>query len=199
MRCVGAPSAFDFARGLQSQAVDGSLFQRWDGAGAAAEPQTARKLGSRARMIREASAAATAEDGNGNGSSARATGSKSSSREWSEDDEARFVGKLEEELDKVHTKQQVKAMEISRRIAVSEREVRDVVNRLNERGPRQEGPSEEEFMLLEEDLSDIIADVHDLAKFVQLNYTGFYKIIKKHDVRRPRPPIPIRTNTASRK
>ena len=36
-------------------------------------------------------------------------------------------------------------------------------------------------MLLEEDLSDIIADVHDLAKFVQLNYTGFRKIIKKHD------------------
>ena len=103
-------------------------------------------------------------------------------REWTEEDESRFVGKLEAELDKVHTKQQVKAMEISRRIAVSEREVREVVNRLNERGPGQDGPSEEEFMLLEEDLSDIIADVHDLAKFVQLNYTGFYKIIKKHDV-----------------
>ncbi|GAB1310818.1 vacuolar transporter chaperone [Madurella fahalii] len=102
-------------------------------------------------------------------------------REWTEEDESRFVGKLEAELDKVHTKQQVKAMEISRRIAVSEREVRDVVNRLNERGLGQDGPSEEEFMLLEEDLSDIIADVHDLAKFVQLNYTGFYKIIKKHD------------------
>lgn len=46
-----------------------------------------------------------------------------------------------------------------------------------------EAPSEEEFLLLEEDLSDIIADVHDLAKFTQLNYTGFQKIIKKHDVR----------------
>lgn len=108
--------------------------------------------------------------------------SKASRREWTEEDESRFVSKLEAELDKVHTKQQVKAMEISRRITVSEREVRDVVNRLNERGLNQDGPSEEEFMLLEEDLSDIIADVHDLAKFVQLNYTGFYKIIKKHDV-----------------
>ncbi|KAF5026227.1 hypothetical protein F66182_1694 [Fusarium sp. NRRL 66182] len=101
--------------------------------------------------------------------------------EWSEDDETRFVAKLETELEKVHTKQKVKAMEISRRIAVSEREVKEVVNRLNERGLGEDGPSEEEFMLLEEDLSDIIADVHDLAKFVQLNYTGFYKIIKKHD------------------
>jgi SPX domain protein involved in polyphosphate accumulation len=107
---------------------------------------------------------------------------KSPRREWTEEDESRFVSKLESELDKVHSKQQVKAMEISRRITVSEREVRDVVNRLNERGLGQDGPSEEEFMLLEEDLSDIIADVHDLAKFVQLNYTGFYKIIKKHDV-----------------
>ncbi|KAL2209916.1 SPX-domain-containing protein [Sarocladium strictum] len=101
--------------------------------------------------------------------------------EWSEEDETRFIAKLEEELEKVHTKQQVKAMEISRRIAVSEQEVREVVNRLNERTVGDAGPSEEEFMLLEEDLSDIIADVHDLAKFVQLNYTGFYKIIKKHD------------------
>ena len=104
------------------------------------------------------------------------------SNEWTEDDETRFVGRLESELEKVHTKQQVKAMEIGRRIAVSEREVKDVVNRLNERGLGEEGPSEEEFILLEEDLSDIIADVHDLAKFVQLNYTGFSKIIKKHDV-----------------
>jgi hypothetical protein len=37
-------------------------------------------------------------------------------------------------------------------------------------------------MMLEQDLGDIIGDVHDLAKFVQVNYTGFQKIIKKHDV-----------------
>ncbi|EJT75410.1 vacuolar transporter chaperone 4 [Gaeumannomyces tritici R3-111a-1] len=101
-------------------------------------------------------------------------------REWSEEDEGRFVRLLEAELDKVHTKQQVKAIEISRRIAVSEKEVNDLVNRQNERGTGP-GPSAEEFELLEADLSDIIADVHDLAKFVQVNYTGFYKIIKKHD------------------
>ena len=46
-------------------------------------------------------------------------------------------------------------------------------------------PTEDDFLLLEEDLSDIIADVHDLAKFTQLNYTGFQKIIKKHDVSYP--------------
>lgn len=120
---------------------------------------------------------------NGSGSgSGNKKARRLSKAEWTEDDEARFVEKLESELEKVHTKQQVKAVEISRRIQVSEREVRDVVNRLNERGLGQDGPTEEEFILLEEDLSDIIADVHDLAKFVQVNYTGFYKIIKKHDV-----------------
>ena len=94
------------------------------------------------------------------------------------------------------TFQRVKSGEIIRRIKVSEKEVNDVIGRLDGRGPKptQNGntsdaqaweediPTEEDFMLLEEDLSDIIADVHDLAKFTQLNYTGFQKIIKKHDV-----------------
>jgi DNA replication licensing factor MCM4 len=111
-------------------------------------------------------------------------------REWTPEDEERFVDTLYQELDKVYTKQKVKAMEIGRRIASSEKEVNEVVARLDQRGPvvadrevaDDDVPTEEEFMLLEEDLSDIIADVHDLAKFVQLNYTGFQKIIKKHDV-----------------
>lgn len=36
-------------------------------------------------------------------------------------------------------------------------------------------------MFFEEDLSDIIVDVYDFVKFVQFNYMGFYKIIKKYD------------------
>lgn len=110
-------------------------------------------------------------------------------KEWTPENEERFVETLYQELDKVHTKQKVKAIEIGRRIASAEKEVNDVVSRLDQRGPvgadgqGDDGPTEEEFLMLEEDLSDIIADVHDLAKFVQLNYTGFQKIIKKHDVR----------------
>lgn len=104
---------------------------------------------------------------------------------------------MEGELDKVWTFQRVKSGEIVRRIKASEREVDEVVGRLEKRGPRKSSqagngsiedddvPTEDDFMLLEEDLSDIIADVHDLAKFTQLNYTGFQKIIKKHDVSHP--------------
>jgi len=108
---------------------------------------------------------------------------------WTEDDERHFVTLLESELDKVFNFQKFKSEEIVRRIQESDKDVDDVVSRLNSirdsrgtgrssRGP----PSDEEFLMLEQVLSDIIADVHDLAKFTQLNYTGFQKIIKKHDV-----------------
>ncbi|KAI4151766.1 MAG: hypothetical protein L6R39_001955 [Caloplaca ligustica] len=115
-------------------------------------------------------------------------------RPWNEDDEKAFVAMLEGELDKVWTFQRVKSGDIVRRIKASEKEVNEVIRRLEKRGPRRSStqigntatedddiPTEDDFMLLEEDLSDIIADVHDLAKFTQLNYTGFQKIIKKHD------------------
>tara|TARA_R110002003_G_scaffold391_2_gene19423 strand:- start:1495 stop:2004 length:510 start_codon:yes stop_codon:yes gene_type:complete len=103
---------------------------------------------------------------------------------WDEQSEQSFVEQLETELDKVYTFQRVKSGEIIRRIASSEKEVKDAVTRAQQQTPGQDSESvEEDFDLLEEDLSDIIADVHDLAKFTQLNYTGFQKIIKKHDVR----------------
>lgn len=93
---------------------------------------------------------------------------------------------MEQELDKVFTFQKVKSQEIIRRIKASEKEVSDAIARTEaaNRGGEEaqsNAPTEEEYILLEEDLSDIIADVHDLAKFTQLNYTGFQKIIKKHD------------------
>lgn len=105
---------------------------------------------------------------------------------WTEADERRFVALLESELDKVASFQALKSKEIIQRIKASEQEVNHVVSRLESSAsdPRHaaERPTDEDFLLLEADLSDIIADVHDLAKFTQLNYTGFQKIIKKHDV-----------------
>jgi SPX domain protein involved in polyphosphate accumulation len=112
----------------------------------------------------------------------RPNGPKPKRREWSADDEQHFVSELEKELDKVYTFQKVKSQEIIRRIQASEKEVNEVLTRADAPDGQHEEPTEEDFLLLEEDLSDIIADVHDLAKFTQLNYTGFQKIIKKHDV-----------------
>ncbi|GAQ06806.1 vacuolar transporter chaperone 4 [Aspergillus lentulus] len=108
---------------------------------------------------------------------------------WTEDHEKSFVSLLESELDKVFNFQKLKSEEIVRRIQASEKDVADVISRLdNANNTRRQSlrasqppPSDEDFLLLEQMLSDIIADVHDLAKFTQLNYTGFQKIIKKHD------------------
>ncbi|KAF2746999.1 SPX-domain-containing protein [Sporormia fimetaria CBS 119925] len=100
---------------------------------------------------------------------------------WNEDSEQEFVEQLEKELDKVYSFTTVKSEEIVRRIGAAEKEVDEVVGRVERNGEREDEEIEELFEALEEDLSDIIADVHDLAKFAQLNYTGFQKIIKKHD------------------
>lgn len=91
-------------------------------------------------------------------------------------------------MDKVFTFQKVKSQEIVKRIRASEQEVNNVVSQADQQASDEPHSGqadvslEEDFMLLEEDLSDVIADVHDLARFTQLNYTGFQKIIKKHDV-----------------
>ncbi|KAG8744137.1 vacuolar transporter chaperone [Ceratobasidium sp. 414] len=40
---------------------------------------------------------------------------------------------------------------------------------------------EEKFRQLEEEVATLVADVHDLALYTKLNFTGFMKIVKKHD------------------
>jgi SPX domain protein involved in polyphosphate accumulation/uncharacterized membrane protein YidH (DUF202 family) len=104
--------------------------------------------------------------------------------EWTDADEEQFIGLLEAELDKVYTFQKLKSQEVVSRIQSSESEVKHVIERKERQeqgGAQSDEELENDFDLLEADLSDIIADVHDLAKFTQLNYTGFQKIIKKHD------------------
>lgn len=104
---------------------------------------------------------------------------------WNNDLEELFLNALETELDKVYSFTKVKNTEVNRRIKESESyvyEVVDALHRYENHDPSITNPPlEEDFQDLEEELSDIIADVHDLVKFTRLNYTGFQKIIKKHD------------------
>lgn len=110
-------------------------------------------------------------------------------KEWTEGEERKFLEDLEAQLDEVYTFQQVKYSELSRRLRMTEKEVNDVIIRLECRVPvdkdgnngEEDAPDGQDFDLLEEDLNDLIADVHDLASFVRLNYDGFQKIVKKHD------------------
>lgn len=105
---------------------------------------------------------------------------KDNDYEWTNELEEEFLAALETELDKVYSFTKVKNTEVNRRIKDSEKYVYEVVDALqNPSNPNK--PLEQDFDELEEELSDIIADVHDLAKFTRLNYTGFQKILKKHD------------------
>lgn len=97
---------------------------------------------------------------------------------WNGAAEEKYVGLLDAELDKVYTFQKVKSNEINRRIKQADKDVKKV---LQDAESNPQSVEEAEFEDLEEMLSTIIADVHDLAKFSQLNYTGFQKIVKKHD------------------
>lgn len=97
--------------------------------------------------------------------------------QWSQELETQFLESLEVELDKVYTFCKVKHNEVIRRVKDAQQQVHVAVRSLDSNTPA----TELDFEILEEELSDIIADVHDLAKFARLNYTGFQKIIKKHD------------------
>ncbi|EPY50644.1 vacuolar transporter chaperone complex subunit [Schizosaccharomyces cryophilus OY26] len=96
---------------------------------------------------------------------------------WSEEDESDFVELLEKELDKVYSFQKAKSAETLERIRLCEEQASDAISRLNSDSP----PNDTDFVTLETELTDIMETVHDLAKFCELNYTAFYKIIKKHD------------------
>lgn len=106
---------------------------------------------------------------------------KDNDYEWSDQMEEDFLAALEQELDKVYLFTKVKNTEVNRRIKDAEKYVYEVVEASNNPSPSTPTPLELDFEDLENTLSDIIADVHDLAKFTRLNYTGFQKILKKHD------------------
>ncbi|KAF7998888.1 hypothetical protein HF325_006420 [Metschnikowia pulcherrima] len=105
---------------------------------------------------------------------------KDSDYEWTNEFEEEFLAALETELDKVYSFTKVKNTEVNRRIKDAEKYVYEVVDALKNPNSSTK-PLELDFDELEDELSDIIADVHDLAKFTRLNYTGFQKILKKHD------------------
>ncbi|BGP34451.1 vacuolar transporter chaperone [Rhodotorula toruloides] len=132
--------------------------------------------------------------------------------QWDDADEADFIKALASELDKVVKFQESKIAELTDKITKYESEVKDLIaaadashqpQRSNSDGGAEgedgdveaggadddslsdtsDDEFEDRFVDLEEDLANVIADVHDLGHFSHLNYTGFVKIVKKHDKR----------------
>ncbi|KAG0079109.1 hypothetical protein BGZ92_001197 [Podila epicladia] len=101
---------------------------------------------------------------------------KSHGREFTEQDEAQFEKQLLTELDKVASFQTLKLGEVQRRTEHCEYTIQQ---------HQLSGSSEKltlaSFVATESEINKITKDLQDLARFQQLNYTAFLKIIKKHD------------------
>ncbi|KAM0791796.1 hypothetical protein ACM66B_004059 [Microbotryomycetes sp. NB124-2] len=131
---------------------------------------------------------------------------RQANHKWDDADEADFLKALESELDKVVRFQESKMAELTQKISEYEEEVKQLIEQADDASPSSSdaGPHhpeagdegddtdgsddtddefEDRFVELEEDLAQIVADVHDLGHFTQLNLTGFHKITKKHDKR----------------
>lgn len=100
---------------------------------------------------------------------------------WSGQLEEDFVNKLEAELTKIYGFATLKTKEIDRRMNDVERLVARTVENSKTATPEEMEYYEQDYQDLEDELRDIISDVYDLNTFTQLNYTGFQKILKKHD------------------
>ncbi|KAF9579233.1 vacuolar transporter chaperone [Lunasporangiospora selenospora] len=98
--------------------------------------------------------------------------SRTETQIWNETDEGYFVELLERELEKVFSFQNVKISEIRRKL--------DYYN-LQAQEFKKRGAEEESWRALEIELLRLVAEIDVLAKYTRLNYTGFLKIVKKHD------------------
>lgn len=134
---------------------------------------------------------------------------KTARRPWNAKDEVDFNQKLERELEKIYNFQTNKTREFAERISRAEAEVKRLVESSEHPSPdgshgspshTEEGRNgsydeyehmddesddastfEDSFRQLEEEVAVLIADVHDLALYSKLCFTGFIKIVKKHD------------------
>ncbi|KAF9393899.1 vacuolar transporter chaperone [Podila verticillata] len=91
---------------------------------------------------------------------------------WNETDEGYFVELLERELEKVHCFQNVKIGEVHRKLSYYSTQAQEF---------KKNGAQEETWRSLEIELYQLVAEIDVLAKYTRLNYTGFLKIVKKHD------------------
>jgi SPX domain protein involved in polyphosphate accumulation len=93
--------------------------------------------------------------------------------EWTNKDDQQFVDRLIIELDKVHSFHALKLGEIQRRIRSCQRRIQTLSN-----SPH---PALSEYLSIQNEITDITCEVQELFWYTRMNYTGFLKIVKKHD------------------
>ncbi|KAJ3342156.1 vacuolar transporter chaperone [Entophlyctis luteolus] len=109
------------------------------------------------------------------------------SSELTDLDEAAFVEILDRELEKVASFRTMKGDELSRRVAKAERQVAALftshpsIAQLISSPVLGATPEETLLASVRAQVSHLLEEVADLSKYTRLNYTGFLKILKKHD------------------
>ncbi|KAI9216153.1 hypothetical protein BC828DRAFT_18026, partial [Blastocladiella britannica] len=89
--------------------------------------------------------------------------------------EKEFIDILDKELQKVVSFQAIKSGELNSRAQHCETIIDNIV-----KNPTAT-PQVTRISRVEEELTRITAETNELAKYARLNYTGFLKILKKHD------------------
>lgn len=95
-------------------------------------------------------------------------------QEFTELSEADFITSLESELEKVANFCSVKGDELTRRVGHCEDTMASIIER---------DADPERLLRVQEEMNQITSEVSELSKFIRLNYSGFVKILKKHDKR----------------
>lgn len=104
---------------------------------------------------------------------------------WTEDDENRFCDEIfNAQLEKVAQFQEEKIQELRDRVDAAFDKLKDLS--ATEAGKPKDKSDDETQQLkdLETELDSVTNEVKELQKYSNLNYTGFLKIVKKHDRKR---------------
>lgn len=123
--------------------------------------------------------------------------SEEEGREWTEDDEGRFVEELiNVQLEKVNAFQaetykglRERTSDCETRLekdAGSETKGKETSSQDHDQDEKQDEKSQSDGKLQQvlKELDDITKEINELQKYSRINYTGFLKAVKKHDRRR---------------
>ncbi|KAM0298976.1 hypothetical protein HYE67_009421 [Fusarium culmorum] len=106
---------------------------------------------------------------------------------WTEEDETRFCEEIfNNQLEKVAQFQEQRFNALKERVESSFDKLKELapVESEEDGGPSKGDISATRLRALESELDEITNEVRELKKYSQINYTGFLKIIKKHDRKR---------------
>ena len=104
---------------------------------------------------------------------------------WTEDDENRFYDEIfNTQLEKVARFQEEKVKELRNRVDAAFDRLKDLSTAENDKPEPKTDSEAQQLKDLESELDSITNEVKELQKYSSLNYTGFLKIVKKHDRKR---------------